>query len=88
MIVYKKDGKDYVLMANSARGLMKIKLEGIDTVANITSPVRGGGTAGLTYDKIADIKGVQKLDAFDTTHAVVLLSTAGGKMNLETIDLP
>jgi hypothetical protein len=88
MIVYQKDGKDYVLMANSARGLMKIKLEGVDTVANITKPVRGGGTAGLTYDKITDIKGVQKLDAFDSTHAVVLLSGSGGKINLETIDLP
>ena len=32
MIVYTKDGKDYILMANSARGVMKIPTEGIDKV--------------------------------------------------------
>src|SRR5262249_17810146 len=45
MIVYKKDDKNYVLMANNARGLMKIPLEGVATIEAITEPVRGGGTA-------------------------------------------
>ena len=35
MIVYQKDGKDYLLMANSSRGLMKITTEGIDKVEAI-----------------------------------------------------
>src|SRR5262249_1892442 len=88
MVVYKKDGKDYVLMANSSRGLMKIKLEGVDTIEAITKPVRGGtGTAGLTYDTIKSVSGVQKLDAFDKEHAVILVS-AKGKLNLRTIELP
>jgi len=50
MIVYKKDGKDYVLMANSSRGLMKIKLEGVDSIKGITKRI--AGKAGLTYDTI------------------------------------
>jgi hypothetical protein len=85
MIVYKKGGKDYVLMANSSRGMMKIPLEGITKVDPITAPVRG--TAGLKYDTIEDLKGVQKLDAFGNNHAVVLIRT-GGKLNLTTIELP
>jgi hypothetical protein len=87
MIVYKKDGKDYVLLANSSRGLMKIKLEGVDKIDAITAPVRGGKTAGLTYETIKDKSGVQKLDAFGKDHAVILVR-ADGKLNLETIALP
>jgi len=85
MIVYKKGGKDYVLMANSSRGMMKIPLEGITKVEAITAPVRG--KAGLTYDTIEALKGVEKLDAFDNGHAIVLIRD-GGKLNLNTIELP
>src|SRR5262249_21284044 len=88
MIIYQKGGKDYVLMANSSRGMMKVKLDGVDKIPGITKPIKGGGTAGLTYDKIAGMEGVQKLNAFDKDHAVVLLQEKGGKLNLETIELP
>ncbi len=86
MIVYKKGGKDYVLMANSSRGLMKIPLEGIDKVEGITARVPD--KAGLTYETIKGMTGVQKLDAFGQDHAVVLVRAADGKLNLSTIDLP
>jgi hypothetical protein len=88
MIVYQKGGKDYVLMANSSRGLMKIKLDGVDTITAITAPVRGGtGKAGLTYDTIEGKQGVRKLDAFDKDHCVVLLENKG-RMDMETMELP
>src|SRR5262249_41659237 len=32
MIVYRKDGKNYILLANSSRGVMKITTENIDKV--------------------------------------------------------
>jgi hypothetical protein len=86
MITYKKDGKDYILLANNARGLMKISTENIDKIAGITAPVRD--KAGLTYETISNIKGVQHLDRFDKDHALVLLRTEGGSLNLETIELP
>jgi hypothetical protein len=86
MIVYQKDGKDYVLMANNARGLMKIPTEGIDKVAGITQRVPD--KAGLKYETIASLKGVQQLDRFDKDHALVLLRTGGGSLNLETVELP
>jgi len=85
MIIYQKDGKDYVLLANSKRGLMKIQLEGVDSIKGITDRVKG--TAGLKYDTIKDVKGVQKVDAYDKGHAVVLTQD-GAKVNLSTIELP
>jgi len=85
MIVYQKGGKDYVLMANSSRGLMKIKLDGVDKIEGITSKI--DDKAGLTYDTIKGKSGVRKLNTFDTDHAVVLVENKGG-WNLETIELP
>jgi hypothetical protein len=87
MIVYQKDGKDYLLLANDSRGVMKITTEGAGTAASITEPVRGGGTRGLGYEKITSLKGVVQLDKLDDRHAVILVQDASG-LNLETIDLP
>ena len=85
MIVYRKDNKDYVLMANSSRGLMKIPLAGIEKIEGITEQVKD--KAGLTYETIKDRAGVQKLDAFGKDQAVVLVRTKDS-LDLETIDLP
>ncbi|HEV3236985.1 MAG TPA: hypothetical protein VGZ25_08355 [Gemmataceae bacterium] len=86
MVVYEKGGKEYILMANSARGVMKIPTEGIDKVESITKHVND--KAGLTYETIKDLKGVEHLDRFDKDHALVLIRTDGGNYNLETIELP
>jgi hypothetical protein len=88
MIVYEKGGKRYILMANSSRGVMKISTEGINDVEPITKPVRGGGTAGLTYEKISDLKGVVQLAKLDSKRALILTQGQDGAMTLNTIDLP
>ena len=80
MIVYQKDGKDYLLLANSSRGVMKIPTEGIDQVEAITQGVRE--TAGLKYETIKSLQGTEHLDAFDKDHALVLLRTPDKKLNL------
>jgi hypothetical protein len=85
MIVYNRGGKDYVLMANSRRGLMKVKLEGVDKIEGITSKING--KAGLTYDTIEGKSGVRKLNTFDKDHAVVLVDKKG-QWDLETMELP
>lgn len=86
MIVYKKDGKDYLLMANSARGVMKVNVETIDKTEGITNRING--TAGLPYDTIADLKGVTQLDKLDKDHALVLVQSDSGSLNLKAIQLP
>jgi hypothetical protein len=86
MIVYKKDGKDYILMANSSRGLMKITTDNIDKVKAITKHVNG--TAGLTYQTVEGVKGVQQLDVLDKDHALVLIRAEDKSFNLEPLELP
>ncbi len=88
MIVYTKNGQDYVLMANSARGVMKITTEGLNRNEGITSRVGGGGLAGQTYETIKELDGVVQLDALNDSHAVVLVQADGGEQDLRTIDLP
>src|SRR5439155_421368 len=88
MIVYQKDGKDFILIANNSRGVMKVSTENIDKVEPITAPVRGGGTAGLKYETIAALKGVEQMDRQDKENALVLMRTGSGSLNLETVALP
>jgi hypothetical protein len=90
MIVYQKDGKDYLLMTNSSRGVMKIPTAGAGSAESITEPVRGGtGTKGLGYEKITDIKGAVQMDQLDDHHAVLLVQEdSGGAIDLKTIELP
>ena len=86
MIVYNKNGKDYLLLANSSRGVMKIPTEGADTAEAINKPV--ADKQGQPYETIADLKGVVQLDTLNKDHAVVLIQDNGGSQNLETIELP
>jgi hypothetical protein len=86
MIVYQKEGKDYILMANNRRGLMKISMVDIDKVDAINKPVNG--TAGLPYETIKDLKGVLQLDRLDRENALVLIQSNNGTLNLDTVALP
>lgn len=86
LIVYQKDGKDYLLMANSARGVMKIPTEGIDQTEAITKRI--GDTAGVKFEKVASLDGTVQLDIFDKDHVLVLRTTKDKKLDLETVELP
>jgi hypothetical protein len=86
MIVYNKDGKTYLLMANSSRGVMKITTEQIDKADSITEPV--ADKKGLSYETIASWTGVDHLDRFDVNHVTLLRRADGGSLNLESLPLP
>jgi hypothetical protein len=86
MIVYQVEGKNYLLMANSSRGVMKITTENIEGAESIVAPV--ADKKGLTYETIAGWTGVDQLDRFDSKHVVVVRRSDGGSMNLETLPLP
>lgn len=86
MIVYQKSGKDYILLNNNRRGIMKIPTEGIDKIQSITQRI--SDKAGLTYDTISDLKGVEQLDRLDKERAVLLVRTGGGALDLQTVPLP
>jgi len=88
MIVYQKDGKDYLLLANNNRGIMKIRTDVIEKTDKIESPVPDGTTRGVTYDTIAGWTGVEQLDRFDAGHALVLRKGEAGALHLESLALP
>ena len=88
MIVYKKDGKEYLLMANSSRGVMKITTEKLGNYKGITEKVSGGGTKGLPYETVSDWTQVYQLAELDSQHALVVRGTDGDSLNLEAVRLP
>lgn len=88
MIVYEKDGKQFLLLANSARGVMKISTDTIDKQPALTEAVRDGNTAGTKYDTVAELKDVAQLDKLDDKHAVLLVGKPDGPKSLQVIALP
>jgi hypothetical protein len=85
IIAFKKDGKDYALIANSARGVMKVTLEGVDKIDGIESRING--TAGLKYDTVKELDGTLQLDKLNDTTAVVIRKTDKGT-SMETVPMP
>jgi hypothetical protein len=84
MIVYQKDGKDYILMANSSRGVMKLPAANLDTYEGITAQTE---KQGVPYETLTELKGVAQLDKYDDRNAVILV-TEGGSSDLRTVALP
>ena len=88
MIVYSQHGKAFVLMANSARGVMKISTENLENAKALTERVSGGGVAGQSYETIDSLDGVVQLDKLSDTHALVVIEPETGSMKLKSIQLP
>jgi hypothetical protein len=85
MIVYKKGGRDFLLMSNTSRGVMKIATDGFASAQPITSRI--GGTAGVPYETITAMQGIEQLDLLDANQTLVM-ARADGVLNLATAPLP
>jgi hypothetical protein len=88
VIVYQKDGKDFLLLANSARGVMKISTENVAKAERIESRVADKRHGHLSVEEVSDWKGIEQLDKLDTKQALVLRKAEGGAMTLESLALP
>jgi hypothetical protein len=87
MVLYKKGGAEFLLMSNNSRGVMKIPTARFGSEPAITSPVPSG-TAGIQYETIASMTGVEQLDLLNDTHSIVLARNAAGALNLDAVLLP
>jgi hypothetical protein len=87
MVLYKKDGREFLLMSNTARGVMKIPTDGFAAAAPITQPVKSE-TSGVAYETVTAMKGIEQLDLLDATRSIVLARAEGGALNLATAPLP
>jgi hypothetical protein len=85
MISYRKDGKQFLLLSNSSRGVMKIAADKITGAGGITSPVQD--KQGVGYETIEAWKGIDQLDRLDDKTAMVL-AREGDALTLESRDLP
>ena len=85
MIVYRKDGKDWILLNNSSRGVMKVSTENLDSFPAIKAHTE---TAGVPYTTIESLKGVQHLDRLNDTSALLLVRSESGSLDLKTVALP
>lgn len=87
MIVYQKNGKEFLLMSNNSRGVMKIPTANFGDAAGITKPVTTE-KGGIGYESVTSMKGVEQLDLLDANNTIVLARTDAGVLNLDVVALP
>ena len=87
IVLYEKGGDKFLLISNTARGVMKVSTKDIGRKEGIEAPVGGGGTAGQTDETIKDLEGTVQLDRLDDTQAVVVIKS-GDSLALKTVALP
>ncbi len=67
---------------------MKVSTEDLERENGLSEPVKGGGTAGQSYETIETLSDVVQLDKLDDLHAVVMVQPKGAPASIQTIDLP
>lgn len=87
MVSYNKDGNEYLLLSNSARGVMKITTAGLSENKGLTKKVSGGGAAGQSFETVKEMDGVVQMTKLNDTHAAVLIAE-GKELTLKTVALP
>lgn len=88
LIVYEKNGKEFLLLTNSARGVMKVPTEGIEAIEAIIEPVKDGATKGVKFETVADWTGINQLARLDADHALVVRTGAANAIHLQALPLP
>ncbi len=86
MILYRKDGREFLLMSNNSRGVMKIPTADFGTAAAITAKVTTP-TGGIAYETIKSMQGVEQMDLLDAQRSIVIARTGAG-LNLSAVALP
>ena len=87
MIVYRKGGKEFLLMANNSRGVMKIPTDGFASAEKITERVQSE-TGGVPFETVTSLKGVEQLDLLDDARTILLARSDAGALNLDIVALP
>ncbi|HEY3161400.1 MAG TPA: hypothetical protein VGJ78_20680 [Vicinamibacterales bacterium] len=73
-------------MSNNSRGVMKIPTDRFGDQSGITTPI--DDKAGIAYETIAAMKGVEQLDLLDEAHSLVLARSDAGTLSLQALPLP
>ena len=84
MIAYRKDGHEYILMANSAHGVLKVSADHLEKYKAIVAQTE---PAGVPFEKVPALAGVKHLTSLDSSNALIV-SENNGSMDLRSIPLP
>jgi hypothetical protein len=84
MITYAKGGQNYLLLANSKYGIVKVPTGQLAGLPTITTQM---DTAG-SFEPVPAMTNVEQLDLLDATHAATITHGQNGGKSLQTTDLP
>jgi hypothetical protein len=87
MVPYKKAGHDYILIANSSFGVVKLKADNLESYPAISSPTVTD-VAGVPYDKIKSVSNVRHIAQLDDSNVVLLMGKNESGSSLMTMALP
>lgn len=87
MVLYRKNGTEFLLMSNNSRGVMKIPTAGFGAAEKITARV-ATETSGVPFETITSMKGIEQLDLLDANNTIVLARSDAGALNLSVVALP
>ena len=85
MVHYRKAGRDFLLVANTNRGMLKMSLDSLESYEPVDE--NGGNSKQIKTERVPWLKGVMQLDAVDDERAVALFDVAG-RLELRTVGLP
>src|SRR6185436_11652516 len=84
MIVYRKGGQEFLLTTVNSRGVMKIQTNTFASAKPITTPV-DSETAGVPFEKVASMTGIEQLDKLDEQNSIVIARASSGAVNLQVV---
>ena len=85
MIAYRKDDHDFILLANSYRGVLKLSAENLDRYTPITEQEQ---IAGVPFKRMSGLRGVRRLTTLDAAKALLLMDGEQGSLDLRSLPLP
>ncbi len=88
MFVYRRDGRDFVLLSNSVRGVMKVSTQAIEENPGLKDRVEGGGTAGQPFETVSALAGISEMDKLDEQYGVAVFGKSDQVQSLRTFELP
>lgn len=81
MVSFVEDGEEYLLVANTAHGLLKIACRDVDAQEPLTEPKQPRGAARKTED----LRGVRRLANLNGDYVLALQADADGRQHLRSL---
>lgn len=85
MVLYKRGGEDFLLVANTLHGVQRLSLNGFESFEPVNE--EGGDSAQIPIQRILSLKAVVQLDAYDDTRALAMFDLKD-RLDLRLVPLP